>query len=168
MHRLHGVSVVLHRGAGALWRLVHVRVVIHRVVRAAHVLHVIHLHHHAGPVKGTGLHPAIGHAHGAGRGEGKNMLQAEIAHSVVEVRLGHLGGWVALAETDPYRRVARAVMGGSAEFVGSVGRDSDKHVIGFGNTDEKTLLLNRFHCRAVRSDDGHRAAGELEVKIGSG
>ena len=61
--------------------------------------------------------------------------------------------------------VTGAVHRSRAQRVGAALRYFDHHIPGLGNRDAQALHLPRLDINAVGGDDGHRPAGELDIKV---
>ncbi len=59
-------------------------------------------------------------------------------------------------------------MGSGSEFISPGSGDLNEYIIGFSDADKKAVFFDRLHVQTVGGDNGHRAAGELKVKIGGG
>ena len=86
--------------------------------------------------------------------------------ALVRIRAGHVRGFDLLPGANENAGGAGAVLRGSPEFIGSAGGNLDLEIVGFRDRHQEASLAHRADIHAIRGDDFHRAACELDEVVG--
>ena len=84
----------------------------------------------------------------------------------IQVRFRNVGSRDVFSRAYEDARVARSVLRGRPEFVGTFARHPNEKIVGFRYGDLEPLYLEGLRFRAVGGHYGHGSSGELHVEVG--